>query len=135
MLKVRQVTNVDRNITSQLAVVLKKMANTFGMKTEMISKLLGEQIAFKSSRSQSIKVSLSVLQNPRNAKKLEMQKTRTSIADSRLTQKSCLILVCMCLIYPHSDMACLFVRKRVQNSTLFDLCHITNCILIQLITT
>lgn len=124
-------TNVDRNITSQLGVVLKKMANTFVMKTEMISKLLGEQIVFKSSRSKSITVSLSVLQNRRNAKKLEMQKTRTSIADSRLTQKSCLTLVGMCLIYPDSDTACQFVRKRVQKSTLFDLCHTISCFLIQ----
>lgn len=29
MLKVRQVTNIDRNITSQLAGVLKKLANSF----------------------------------------------------------------------------------------------------------
>jgi len=29
MLKVRQVNNIDRNITSQLVVVLKKFANTY----------------------------------------------------------------------------------------------------------
>lgn len=66
MLKVRQVTNTVRKITSQLAMVLNKLANTFFfMKTQKIPKDLREEIAFKTSRSKSIVLSLCLTESKR----------------------------------------------------------------------
>jgi len=62
---------------------------------------------------------LSVLQNPRNLKKVLKKLTRTSIADSRLIQETCLAEVCVTYLLDDSDMDYLFLRKGREFKSLY----------------
>lgn len=95
-------------------MLLRRLANTCFMKTQKIPKDFGQEITFTYSKSKSIMLLLSVLQNPRNLKKVLKKLTRTSIADSRLIQETCLAEVCVTYLLDDSDMDYLFLRKGIQ---------------------